>query len=174
MEHPSVKNGVFGAAIAIIVYLIIWFISPKGYISYGSWIGFAIIIFFMYRAGKEARDMNEGFIDFGGIFKYLFITFVVMTFITAIFNYILFNFIDPGLVEINREIAVEAVEKVANALGNEEMMDEMNEQLEEQSFDITPWKALQGWIFGLIFGAIVAAIQGAIMKKKDPNFDQFA
>ncbi len=94
--------------------------------------------------------------------------------ITAIFNYILFNFIDPGLVEIQREIAVEAVEKVANALGNEEMMDEMNEQLEEQSFDITPWKALQGWIFGLIFGAIVAAIQGAIMKKKDPSFDQFA
>lgn len=174
MEHPSVKNGVFGAAIVIIIYLIMWFVSPKAFLSYGSWLGFAIIIFFMYRAGKEVRDMNQGFIEFGEIFKYLFITFVVLTLITSIFNYILLNFIDPGLIEIQKEIALEAMEKVANALGNEEMLDEMNDQLDEQSFDLTPWKALQGWIFGLIFGAIIAAIQGAIMKKKDPSLDQFA
>ena len=174
MEHPSVKNGVFGAVAAIIVYLVLWFVDPKGYLTYGSWIGIAIIIFFMYLAGKEARNINEGFINFGDIFKYLFITFVVLTLITTIFNYILMNFIDPSLIDLQKEIALEAVEKMADAFGNEEMMSEVEDQMDEQSFDLTPWKAIQGWLFGLILGAIIAGIQGAIMKKKDPNFSEFA
>jgi len=173
MDHLSVKNGVLGGVVTIIAYLILWFISPRVFLDY-SWIGFAIIIFFMYRAGKEARDLSGGFIEFGEIFKYLFITFAVITLITTIFQYILMNFIDTGLIEMQKEMAIEAIEKIANALDNEEMTDKMMEGIEEQSFDLTILKSIQGWVFGMILGGIIAAVQAAIMKKKDPNFSEFA
>ena len=174
MEHPSVKNGIFGAIAAIILYLILWFIDPKFFVTYGSWLGFIIIIYFMYRAGKEARDANEGFISFSDVFKYLFLTFAILTIITALFNYVLYNFIDTGLIEVQKEIAQEAVEKMANALGNEDMVEEFNDNMDDSMFRLTIGKILQGWLFGLVIGAIIAAIMGAIMKKKNPAFDEFA
>ena len=59
-------------------------------------------------------------------------------------------------------------------LGGEDALDEITDKIEEQDFSYTIGKAIQGWVFGMILGAIIAAIQGAIMKKKDPNFNEFA
>ncbi len=174
MEHPSVKNGIFGAIVIIIVYLILWFIAPKFFVAYGSWLGILISFYFMYRAGKEARDANDGFISFSDVFKYLFLTVALLTFIVYFFNYVLYNFIDPGLMEVQKEIAQEAAEKIANAFGNEDMIEEINDNMDDSMFQLTIWKTLQGWLFALVVGALFSAIIGAIMKKKNPAFDEFA
>jgi len=175
MNHPSVKYGVFGGFVSIIITLVLWFINPDYLLnSVGTITGILVLIYFMYLAGKEARELSGGYIDFGEIFKYLFITFVIMTLISAIFNYILFNFIDTGMIERQKEMAIKAVEKMASLIGDEEVLDEMSDKIEEQDFSYSFGKAIQGWVFGMILGAIIAAVQGAIMKKKDPNFNQFA
>ena len=175
MNHPSVKYGVMGGIASIVITLILWFINPDYLLNYvGTVIGFVVLIYFMYMAGKEARELSDGYIDFGEIFKYLFITFVVMTLISTIFNYILFNYIDSSMLERQKEIAIKAAEKMATMLGGEDALDEITDKIEEQDFSYTIGKAIQGWVFGMIIGAIIAAIQGAIMKKKDPNFNEFA
>ncbi len=173
MEHPSVKNGIFGAITIIIVYLVLWLIDPKILVKFGSWFGIIIGIYFMYRAGKEARDANEGFISFADVFKYLFITMALLTLIVSLFNFVLYNFIDPTLIEVQKEVALESVEKMANMLGNEDMVEEISDSIDESNFDLTIGKVIQGWFVGLIFGAGLAAIMGAIMKKKNPAFDEF-
>ncbi len=175
MNHPSVKYGVLGGFASVILTLILWFINPDYLLSFtGSAAGFLILIFFMYMAGKEARTLSYGYIDYGEIFKYLFITFVIMSLISTIFVYILYNFIDTGMLERQKEMAIKTAEKMASMFGNEDAIEEISDKIEEQDFSYTIGKAIQGWIFGMLLGAIIAAIQGAIMKKKDPNFDHFA
>jgi hypothetical protein len=174
MEHPSVKNGIFGAIAVIIVYLVLWFIDPKILVKYGSWFGIIIGLYFMYKAAKEARDMNEGFISFNDAFKYLFLTMALLTIIVSLFNYILYNFIDPGLLEVQKEVALETAQKMADTFGNEDMVEQISDNLDESMFKLTLGKVLQGWLVGLIFGAIASAIMGAIMKKKNPSFDEYA
>jgi len=175
MNHPSVKYGVLGGFVSIILTLVLWFINPDYLLNYvGSFAGFFITIYFMYLAGKEARELSGGYINFGEIFKYLFITFVIMSLISVIFTYILYNFIDTGMIERQKEMAIKAAEKMSSLITDENVLDEINDKLEEQDFSYTIGTALQGWVFGIIFGAIIAAIQGAIMKKKDPGFNQFA
>jgi len=175
MDHPSVKYGVLGGFVSIIITLVLWFINPDYLLNYiGTVTGFIVLIYFMYFAGKEARELSDGYIDFGEIFKYLFITFVIMSLISTIFTYILYNFIDTDMIERQKELAIKAAEKMAAMLGDDDVLDEINDKIEEQDFTFSIGKAIQGWVFGMIFGAIIAAIQGAIMKKKDPNFNQFA
>lgn len=173
MGNPSVKNGLIGAGVAIIVYLILWLIDPTGYLKFGSWIGLLIALFFMYRTAKEARDMNGGYIEFAELFKVTFIMIVIMTAITSIFAYILFNFIDPNLIEIQKQIVSESVEKMGEAFG-EDAASAMADKLEEQDYNLTIGKLIQGWAIGLILWAIAAAIMSAIMKKKNPEFNEFA
>ncbi len=174
MDHPSVKYGVIGGFASIIITLIIWFINPDYLFSYGAAIGFIVLIYSMYMAGKEARELSDGYIDFGEIFKYLFIAFVVVSLITTIFDYVLINFIDPSMIERQKEFSIKISEFIASMFGYEETLDELTESIEDQELSYTIGTAIQGWIFGMIFGAIIAAIQGAIMKKKDPNFNEFA
>jgi hypothetical protein len=173
MGNPSVKNGLMGAGVAIIVYLILWLIDPTSYLKFGSWIGLVIALFFMYRAAKEARDLNGGFIEFAELFKVTFIMIVIMTAITSLFAYILFNFIDSNLIEIQKQIVAESMEKMSGMLG-EDKMAEITEKLEEQDYSLTIGKLIQGWAIGLILWAIAAAIMSAIMKKKNPEFNEFA
>jgi len=173
MGNPSVKNGLLGAAVAIIVYLILWLIDPATYLKFGSWIGLLIGLFFMYRAAKEARDLNDGYMEFAELFKVAFIMIAIMTTITAIFGYILFNFIDPNLVEVQKQIVSESVEKISGMMG-EDAAAEMVEKLEEQDYSLTIGRLIQGWAFGLVLWAIGAAIMSAIMKKKNPELNEFA
>ncbi len=173
MGNPSVKNGLMGAGVAIIVYLILWLIDPTSYLKFGSWIGLVIALFFMYRAAKEARDLNGGFIEFAELFKVTFIMIVIMTAITSFFAYILFNFIDPNLIEVQKQIVTESIEKMSGMMG-EDAAAAMAEKMEEQDYNLTIGKLLQGWAIGLVLWAIAAAIMSAIMKKKNPDFNEFA
>jgi len=175
MNHPSVKYGVLGGFVSIIITLVLWFINPDYLLNYvGTVTGFLVLIYFMYLAGKEARELSGGYIDFGEIFKYLFIAFVIMTLISTVFTYILYNFIDTGMIEREKEMAIKMVEKMAAIIGSDDALDETIDKIEEQDFTFSIGKAIQGWVMWLIPGAIIAAIQGAIMKKKDSNFNQFA
>ncbi|MBK7094140.1 MAG: DUF4199 domain-containing protein [Saprospiraceae bacterium] len=173
MGNPSVKNGLMGAGVAIIIYLILWLIDPTSYLKFGSWIGLVIALFFMYRAAKEARDLNGGFIEFAELFKVTFIMIVIMTAITSFFAYILFNFIDPNLIEVQKQIVTESIEKMSGMMG-EDAAAAMAEKMEEQDYNLTIGKLLQGWAIGLVLWAIAAAIMSAIMKKKNPDFNEFA
>ncbi|MGE5356867.1 MAG: DUF4199 domain-containing protein [Deltaproteobacteria bacterium] len=172
MGNPSIKNGLLGAAIAIIVYLILLLVDPALYLKFGSWLGLLVGLFFIYRTAREARDLNGGYIEFAVLFKATFIMVVIMTTITALFGYILFNFIDPNLVEVQKQIISESMEKLSGVMG-EDAAAEMTEKLEEQDYSLTIGKLLQGWAFGLVLWAIPSVIFSAIMKKKNQDLNEF-
>ncbi len=168
MNHPSVKNGVLGAMINIIITLLLAFISARTLLSGSFWTGFIVFIYFMYLTGKESRELYGGYISFGEIFKYMFFASVIFATISVIFSYVQFNFIDPGLVDVQKDMAIEGIDKVRELLGDE-AADSMEEQIEEQSFNLTIGKSLINLVFYVVASSIVLAIMAAIMKRKDPE-----
>ncbi len=173
MNNVSLKNGLIGAGISIIISLIIWLINPSLYLKIGSWLGLLVGLFFIYRTAKESRDLNGGFIEFGELFKNTFIMVVIMTLLSSLFAYILYNFIDPNLVELQKQVVTESIEKMGSMMG-EEKMNEVMDKMQDQDFSFTIGKLLQGWVVGLLLWAIPCVIFSAIMKKKDPAFNEFA
>lgn len=174
MGNISIKNGLLGAGVAIIFSIITWFLGIGYYIVLGFILGFFVIVYFMYRTGKEARDLNGGFIEFGQIFKYLMLTFMILSFITSIFQYIMVNFIDTNLMaNMNDAIKDFSLSRMP-AEAAEEARDQLEEKFAEAPTTLELLPALWGWVKGLILGAIIAAIMSAIMKKKNPAFNEFA
>ena len=174
MENPSVKNGILGAGVAIILSVISWFLGIGYYIILGFILGFLVIIYFMYRSGKEARDLNGGFIEFGEIFKYLMLTFVILSFITSVFQYIMVNFIDTNLMANMNDTMKDFFISRMPAEASEEAREQLEDKFAEAPTTLELWPALWGWVKGLIMGAIIAAIMSAIMKKKNPEMNDFA
>lgn len=163
-----------GAGVAIIISIISWFLGIEYYIILGFIFGFFVIIYFMYRTGKEVRDLNGGYIDFGQIFKYLMLTYIILSFITSIFQYIMVNFIDTNLMANMNETIKEFYMNKLFANVPEETKEQMEDGFEQAPTTLELMSALWGWVKGLIMGAIIATIMSAIMKKKNPELNEFA
>lgn len=168
MDNPAIKNGLFLGFGIILLYLVLYFISPDALINFSSWAAFILYIYFMYRSAVEERALNGNVLSFGDALKASFLTYVIGALIAVLFSYVLYNFIDPGLVDIAQEKVAEAMEKMSGLLG-EEAQEEMEAALEE-SMDKMNYSLptlLQGYVFSLIFGFIIALIIAAITKRND-------
>ena len=174
MNNIFVKNGLIAGILAIIVSVVIWLIDASAYLKFGPYVRLIIIVYFLYRTAKETRDANGGFINLAELFKVTFLASIVATLVFFVFNYLHYNFIDTNLVEIQKQIAMESVEKISQTFGSEDMMTEITDKLEEQDFSMGIGKLFTGWLINLIWWAIVSVIIAAIMKKKDPSLNDFA
>ncbi len=166
MENPSIKWGVYLAIASIASLLLFYLINPELIFSVNSYLGFVITIAILVFACKEVRENSGGFASFGEMFQTAFITFAIGSLIGVVFQYILMNFIDPGLIEMQKEISIEAMEKMSSFIG-EEAMEVAIEEV-ENSNPTSIGKMGIGYIFMLVFGAILASIIALIMKKKNP------
>lgn len=173
MEKIALKNGVIGGIIAIIINLVLWLIDPSTFIKYGSYVGLLILIVFMIKSARDFRLQNEGFLPFIDALKATFLTALVLSAITSLFQYVHYNFIDPNLIDLQKQIAVEAIQKMSGIIG-EDGVNAAMEKLDSSEMNMGILQVVKGWLMGLIFNAIIALIISAIMKKNKPENIDFA
>ncbi len=172
MKNSGILNGILAGVVAIILTLVFYFVDKSIVVSWGGWTVILIYIFFMYKAGKEARDQNGGFISFGNVLLPIFLTYGIGTLLASIFSYVLYNYIDSSLLDIQLDKAIEAMDKMRGFMGDE-AADTAIEQLEEDGISFGPGKVFLGWLWGLFLpGIIIALIMAAIMKKNDPELEK--
>ena len=128
------KYGVYFGGFFILYITILKFVAPKliftGTIT--TVLGFAIPIICMVMAGREIKQEQEGFMSYGEALKNTFLVYVIGSLIYSLYQYVLVNFIDPSLLEVQKEAVIEAGNWVSSFFGsNEEMMEEFQDQLEE-------------------------------------------
>lgn len=164
MENIKIKNGLILGGVLVALTLILYLIDPRFYLTWGSWIGYVVIIYFMYKTAVAVRESEGGVLSFGSAFVASLVPMVIGLLISYIFAYILQNFIAPELTDLTKEIAIEAIEKVAEMFGGD-MGDEMMEQIENEDYSLTMGKTLMGWIFSSLIGCIPALIVAAITKR---------
>lgn len=170
MEKNSVRYGLIAGLGVAIYQLVLYFISPEmifGNFAHVAWI---IYLFCIWKAISLDKEANGGYISFREAFGSGFTVFAIAGLIALIFQYILMTVIDPGLVDIQKEIALEAFDKMASAFGLEEGSAEYEQALADIDKRTEPSlsQSAIGYLFMLLFGAIPALIFAAIMKKDKP------
>ncbi len=166
-ENPSVRNGIIAGIGASAITLLLYLVNERMVFSLSGWLTTILFIILMVRSVKEVKSGLE-FMSFADALKPGFLTYVIGNLVYVIFYYVLLNFIDPGLVELQREIAVEAMEKLGSFLGEDTLETAMDE-IEKRDFRFGLGTAALTYGWGLIFpGFIAAAIIAAVLKDRNP------
>jgi len=168
MNNVGFKNGLFYGASAVGLYLVGYLINKRMLFSpgFGPIISIVIPILFMVLAARATRQNQEGVMTFGESLSPTFLTYVIGSLIFTLFSFVMSHMVDPSLLDISKEVAIEAIDKVAGMLGlSGDELDEMKDAVEEGA-NASIGTTLMGWAFSLILpGFIIAAIISAIMKK---------
>lgn len=174
MNNVSLKNGLIGGFLIIILSLISYLINTPFYLNYFSYISFVLTIYFLYSTGIQVRNNNGGYMSLGLGFKNILLTYMILTLLTTIFVYILYNFIDKSLLETVTNKFMENLEKGLAQQGKEDQAEEMFSFMQKfipfSSIGITFFY----WIINVAIGALISVIIAAIMKRSNPEFNEFA
>lgn len=168
--NNAVKNGLFLGAALVIGTFAIAYVSPRGFITYGSYVLFLIALIIMVKTGIEAREANGGFAAFGTIFKAIFICILVAYGIRFIGNYVAYNVVFPNLIEIQKELSIEVIEKMSGLMGDE-ATELAIEEIESQG-GMSIANILGQFVMLLILtGCAVNAIISLILRREKPIFE---
>lgn len=167
MKNAGIKYGLFYGGLSVAVFLVGYLINKRMLFSpgFGPIISFVIPIICMVIAARKTRESQDGFMSFGEALSPTFLTYVVGSLIFTLFHYVMNHMIDPSLLDIGKEVAIEAIDKLSGMLSmDEDQLDMMKDAVEEGESGLG--SVLMGWAFSLIIpGFIIAAIMSAIMKK---------
>ncbi|MFK7946430.1 MAG: DUF4199 domain-containing protein [Saprospiraceae bacterium] len=169
MEKNSVKYGVTAGLASVIYSLLLYFTNQVSNVGLG-FVGFAIVLYFMWKACQDDRTLQGGFASFREMFSSAFLTFAVAAIFTIGFQYILLTVIDPELAEIQAEQAMEQAIKIVEWAGIEENSKEYEEALENAEKNAMPSlkNSILGYLGALVFGGLISLIFGGAMKKDKP------
>lgn len=169
LESPPIRNGILAGIAGVIVSLLFYVTNVNMFFSISSWIVIVVYIFFMVKSAREARSQVESF-DFREAFQATFLVYVVGSLLNVIFYYVLMNFMDPELVEMQKEVAIDAVERMGGML-SEDQLEAMVSEIQNQDMRFTLGRALYTLAFSLVFpGGLIAVIVSAIMKDSKKEY----
>ncbi len=169
MTNHWMKYGMLAGLVTVVLYMIIYFVNAKTMLGpLVQWGSLLIFIGAMAKAGIDRKNDNGGYLSFMDTFLEGFKTYAIAAIIYYIFYYILFNFIDPGLTELLKEQAIEAIEKMAGLVGGDGMEAAMD-AIESQDFSIGIGSALMSLFMSILGGGIVALIVAVFIKKDPPQ-----
>lgn len=169
MGNHFIKYGLFYGLVSVAYTMLLYMVAPKLLFDMKIALAASIIlpIIFMYMATKATREDQEGLMSFGEALKPSFLTYALGSLIAILFSFVFYNFIDPGMLEVQQEVAVDVAESVVNMMGGDQgAIEEAREAImaEEPSFSIG--QAIISWLGALVLpGLIIALIMSAIMKK---------
>ena len=170
MERNSVRFGLIAGLGVAIYQLLLYFINPEMIFGAFANVAWLIYLFSMWRAASLDKEEKGGYISFKEAFTTAFTVFANAALIALVFQHVLMTVIDPGLLEIQKEISLEAFDKVADTFGLEEGSKEYEAGLEEIRKNSSPtlMQLGMGYIVVLIIGSVPALIMAAVMKKEAP------
>ena len=119
----------------------------------------------MWRAlQEEAHAIGEG-LDFQTALRTAFLVFAIANGIYYLFYYLLYGLIDPGLIDLQREVMRESLEQAEGFL-NEEQRIAMEESIEGNQLVPTVGKVLFTYAQGLLGGFIFSLGMAALASRK--------
>lgn len=137
IKKQSKNNGLFLGVILVVFTLVLSFINPMVFLETKS---FLLIVPFFIILVKNAFDLRRnsgGVIRFKELFIQSFFCSAIAIAICSGFEYLLFNFIYPELIEMHRQVSLEALEKTSDLFG-EAFIEKNKETIENQNlFGIT-------------------------------------
>ncbi len=176
MNNDSVKFGIIAGMAYVVIQMLIYFVSIEfmfGWTGIFSMLGIITVlaVWAIVSSISNKKKAQGGFIEFKEAFKEGFIAVVMISLITSAFNYMLYNFIDPGLIGMLKDFAVEGTASWIEGSVSEEQFEEIMEQMENEDYSITVLKTIGQVFQGILFGAFPTLIASAAMKVSGQPID---
>lgn len=163
-NDPGIRNGLIAGVAIVFYFLLFYFISPKLFFGvWTQWGALVIYLAFMTKACWDKRKVLEEDFDFQQALKTAFVVYVVAAFIYALFNFLLLTYIDPELLEVQRQVLLERLE-VSQALMNAEELESMKRTIADQDLSIDFQSAMLSFGLSLIGGFILSLIVAAFTR----------
>ena len=165
----SILFGLLGGFCSMAL-LALLYVYDKNYLLSGyekiTWI---IILIAMFIAVVRDRDsQKERFIPFYEALKTSFQTFVIAYLIKFAFTYILFSFIDPTLLDLAKEKAVEIFVAHRNTQIAEEIFQQQLEMFKDGYFG--PRIVDIGVMLEIIVGFVISLLLSGFLRREAPEY----
>ena len=149
MQQTAVKYGII-AGIATVLYLLVFHQMDKALVlnPFVYWSPILVTVIAMTMVVRKVRNDNDGKIELREALKQAFLTYVLAYLFFSVFIFFLFNFIDPGLVDLQKQAMLDAGRKI-----------------EGMDFTTTAGKVLFQYAFMLIPGFFLSYMVASFMKK---------
>ncbi len=171
-QTPWIKYGVIYGIISICLFLFSAYVSPLG-IWIQFMLGIVIMIILMVLSANEEKASKEGILNYGEALKNTFLTGFIGFAISGLTTMIMVHLVDPSLLGILQEQAVESVESMMSSIGVSD--DVISEALEKAEADMeaqfTPLAQILNILKSSILVVIIAAIVSIFVKKNENIHD---
>ena len=166
-NNYGVSNGILFAIAAIGIATILYFIDKKLFLnpSLRFFASLIIPIFFMRKAVLEQRESQGGLIRFSEAIQPAFLCLIIGSAAFTLFQFFLMK-IDFNLLEIQREITVEAMKGISEFMELPEANLEAFEEMTAEDLRPTIKSLVLGIAKNFIFGFAMAAITAAVLKRE--------
>ena len=186
LQSPGVRYGIIAGTITLVIYLIAYFIDKRLFIeATGISLGtFLIYLWAMRQASIQGRNYffeqtaeAPTHYTFSQAVQPAFLVYLIAQTIFVFFQFVMLRLIDPTLVELTKQLAIEQLEnfdklpmsmlKWLNLITDEvlEAMEEAKEQVEVTDFTPTISNTLFGLASSLVMGFLISAIYGLVFRR---------
>ncbi|MDA9181851.1 DUF4199 domain-containing protein [bacterium] len=169
MNDISFRNGILAGIVIILLGSILHAIDPRSFLNIYGFVGYAVFLFFMVRSVLQVRKNEGGVLSFGSAFVAAFIPMTIGVFMSSVFTYAMHNWINPDLIILTKEIAIEsttmAMEKMSELFDMDVDIDEVLKELEKVDYSFGLGSLVLSWITTTIIGCVPALIIAAFTKR---------
>lgn len=168
LQQTWIKYGVIMALTTIAMTILFFYLVDTGLFMQSLFM-YGAMILIMVLAGLEYRREHGNTMLYGEAFKVTFLTTIVGMILSSIFSYVLLNFIDPDMMDVMVEKAIDSTESLMRSVGApEDQVDEALAKLEnEMPNQFTLVGTLKNMLNVFIIGAILSAIVSIFLRKEE-------
>lgn len=168
LQQTWIKYGIIMALTTIAMTILFFYLVDTGLFMQSLFM-YGAMILIMVLAGLEYRREHGNTMLYGEAFKVTFLTTIVGMILSSIFSYVLLNFIDPDMMDVMVEKAIDSTESLMRSVGApEDQVDEALAKLEnEMPNQFTLVGTLKNMLNVFIIGAILSAIVSIFLRKEE-------
>lgn len=169
----AIQNGIIAGALCIIYTMALYLINIELVLELWLFVAYAFIVAFKIITANAIRKRQDNYISFKQALRHTFLISVIALLIWIIFNAILFKYIDPDLIKISKQKAVErTIRFMEIAKAPEKEIDiavaKAEAQDYEPNFKFASMNYAGSCIVGFIYSLIISGIFYLIFKHNDP------
>lgn len=170
-EDIKLRNGLHAGIVIVIVGTFMHAIDPRIFLNSYGLIAYIVFLFYMIRSVRQIRKKEGGYITFASAFVAAFIPMTIGVFFYSLFNYAIHNWINPDIVLMIKEIALESAE-----FARETMSDYFNVEMEEEEMKsivenldvrLNLGTTFLSWLLTTLMGSVPALIIAAFMRRAE-------
>lgn len=172
LKDIAIRNGLYAGVATIGYFLLFYFIRKELMLNAVVFAASTLIfLFFMVLACRQEREQRgEDGYPFALSLKTAFTTYVVAATLYYTWYHLMFAYLDPQLVEIQKQILIDRVDQFEGVLGDqraEDVRDAYREQGIEVSFSNTLFSLAQSMLFGFILALPVGYAHRVLPTRKN-------